>query len=78
MATTVMAARPSRRASGYGGADSIQSPSDLFIPAVISLLNQARITVASVNHCVEIAGGQVPCTRDLLQLLYHAELIRGA
>jgi hypothetical protein len=33
---------------------------------------------ASANHRTEIAGGQVPYTRDLLQLLYHAELIQCA
>jgi hypothetical protein len=49
------------------GADSIQSPSDLFILAVISHQNRARISVDSLNHRAEITGGQVPCTRDLLQ-----------
>jgi hypothetical protein len=78
VATTATVARPRCRASGYGGADSIQCPSDLFIPTVISLPNQARITAASANHRTEIARDQVPCTRDLLQLLYHAELIRCA
>jgi hypothetical protein len=63
-------ARPRRRASGYDEADPIQPPSDLFTPAVISFLNQARITAASANPHAEITDGKVHCIYDLLQTLF--------
>jgi hypothetical protein len=66
---TVVVARPRRRASGYGETGLIQSSSDLFILTVISHSNRARISATSSNHHVEVAGGQVPCTRDLLQVI---------
>jgi hypothetical protein len=65
--TTVVVAQPRRRASGYGETGSIHSPSDLFIHAVTSRTNRARVTVANPNHRVEIAGGKVPYTYDLFQ-----------
>jgi hypothetical protein len=73
-----MVARPSRRASGYCEAGSIQPTSNLFTFAVISFPNGARITAASVNHRAEIAGGQVLCILDLLQFIVpcRAHLVR--
>jgi hypothetical protein len=42
-------------------------PSDIFIFVVTCHPNRARIAAANPNHRAEIAGGQVPCTCDLLQ-----------
>jgi hypothetical protein len=64
---------PRRRSHGHvarqvGTAGGLNStPSHIFIPMVISHPKRARISVASSNHHVEIAGGQVPCTHNLLQ-----------
>jgi hypothetical protein len=64
--------RPHDHVAGQVGtarqAQSNPPPSDLFTPTVISFPNHARITVASENPRAEITGGQVPSSRDLLQL----------
>jgi hypothetical protein len=52
-----MTARPCRLASGYDKAGSIQPPSDIFTPTIISFPNQARITEAGMNPHAEIADG---------------------
>jgi hypothetical protein len=57
---------PCLRASGYGETGLIQS-FDLFILAVISHSNLARISAIDSNYRAEIAGGEVHCISDLFQ-----------
>jgi hypothetical protein len=56
-----MAARPRRAGKWVRQGRLNPTPSDLFTPAVISFLNQARITAAGVNPRAEITGGEVHC-----------------
>jgi hypothetical protein len=65
---TTMVAWPRHRASGYGETGLIQSSSVLFILEVICHSNGAQISVTGLNHRAEVAVGQVPCTRNLLQV----------